>query len=204
MDKDWLGELIKRRRTRKPANFHTEVCSSIITKLIDQARYAPNHHRTEPARFYLLNRNLITKVAQMVGHFIRGDGTDITLNEKAKRKEKEWNSATGLLVITCYTDSELELFSKIKNLAEENYAATCCIIQNLLLLFEASGISAKWSTAQVWKHPDFESVIGIQYPGKEKVVGFIFYGYSDEELRYRSLSPLHEQMIDYSNSPQIR
>ena len=47
--KEWLVELIKKRRTRKPIYFDGKVPSERIEHLIDVARNAPNHHRTEPA-----------------------------------------------------------------------------------------------------------------------------------------------------------
>ncbi len=198
MDQEKLAELIQKRRTRKPASFHSVVPSDIITQIINTARHAPNHHRTEPARFYLLNREKIIQVSQLMAEMIKGDGYDPILVERALRKEKEWSNATGLLVVTSFSDSSSVLFSKNQNLIEENYATTCCIIQNLLLLFEASKISAKWSTASVWNHPRFKKTIGLKYPEDEKFVGLIFYGYSDHESAIRALSPLPNQVVDYS------
>ena len=198
MDQEKLAELILNRRTRKPASFHAGVPSDTITQIINTARHAPNHHRTEPARFYLLNREKIIQVSQLMAEMIKGDGYDPILVERALRKEKEWSNATGLLVVTSFSDSSSVLFRKNQNLIEENYATTCCIIQNLLLLFEASKISAKWSTASVWNHPRFKKTIGLKYPEDEKFVGLIFYGYSDHESAIRALSPLPNQVVDYS------
>ena len=123
MNRIWLAELIKRRRTRKPDSFHDRVPSSTITELIDLARHAPNHHRTEPARFYLLNKKRIIKLAQLFGELIKGDGTDPTLVERSHKKQKQWSEAPGIVVITSLTDSESVLFKKNPNLLEENYAS---------------------------------------------------------------------------------
>ncbi|MEK9773870.1 MAG: nitroreductase family protein [Opitutae bacterium] len=198
MDQEKLTEIIQKRRTRKPASFHSAVPRDTITRIIDKARHAPNHHRTEPARFYLLNREKITQLAQLMAETIQGDGHNSVLSERAARKEKEWSQAPGLLVVTSFSDSNSALFSKNENLIEENYASTCCIIQNLLLLFEAHKISAKWSTAPVWKHTQFSKVIGLKRPMDEKFVGFLFYGYSDHDPINRKLSPLQNQLVDYS------
>ena len=198
MDQEALSEIIKRRRTKKPAFFHSAVPGSTIIKLIDLARHAPNHHRTEPTRFYLLNRDKILKLARLFGNFIRGNGSDSILVERGLKKEKEWSLAPGLLVVTSLSDSSSVLIKKNPNLIEENYATSCCIVQNLLLLFETSNISAKWSTAPVCNHPEFNSVIGVGNPKDEKFVGFIFYGYSDQVLNCRQLSPVEEHLIDYS------
>jgi nitroreductase len=200
MNERALTELIKNRRTRKPSTYSSSVPNGIISKLIDFARHAPNHHRTEPARFYLLDRKRILKLAKLFGETLRGDGSNPSLIEKARKKEKDWGTAHGLLVITSYTDKDSALVRKNPTVLEENFATACCITQNLLLLFESSKISAKWSTGAVWKHPAFASTIGIKHPAHEKFVAFIFYGYSEWTEEVRNLSPLENHLINYTHS----
>ena len=195
---DWLARLIKKRRTSKPPHFHTQVPSSTIEHLIDIARNAPNHHRTEPTRFYILDSERIRKVAKLFKEVLIGNGNDPVLTEKGLKKEKEWANSTGLLIITSYSDRNSILVQKKSSVIEENYATTCCIIQNLLLLFESKDISAKWSTGPAWKHPTFASTIGIEEPENEKVVALIFYGYSDLQLESRTLSPLQNFIFDHT------
>jgi len=201
MNEQTLTELIKNRRTRKPSTYSSSVPNRIISELIDTARHAPNHHRTEPARFYLLDHERILKLAKLFGETLRGDGSNSSLIEKARKKEKEWETANGLLVITSYTDKDSALVRKNPTVLEENFATTCCITQNLLLLFESSKISAKWSTGPVWKNHQFASTIGIKNPANEKFVAFIFYGYSERTQEVRNLSPLENHLINYAHSP---
>ena len=197
-----LADLIKNRRTRKPTTFTSSVPTNLVSTLIDTARHAPNHHRTEPARFYLLDREKVVKLAKLFGENIRGDEKDPTLVEKAIKKEREWRDATGLLVVTSYSDQESILVRKNPQVIDENFATTCCIIQNLLLLFENSKIAAKWSTAGVWQHPKFPQTVGIKNPAFEKLVGFIFYGYSEITRSVRNLSPLSDHLIDFTNNDE--
>ena len=197
-----LVDLIKNRRTRKPITYTSSVPTSLVTNLIDTARYAPNHHRTEPARFYLLNREKILKLAKLFGETIRGHEKESSRVERAQKKEREWSHATGLLVITSYSDHNSILVRKNPQVIEENFATTCCIIQNLLLLFENLNIAAKWSTAEVWQHPEFARTVEIKSPSAEKLVGFIFYGYSEMPPTIRNLSPLSDHLIDFTNNPE--
>ena len=88
MDQEKLVELIQNRRTRKPASFNAGVPIDTITQIIKSARHAPNHHRTEPARFYLLNRDKITQVAQLMAEMIKGEGQDTILVERALKKKR--------------------------------------------------------------------------------------------------------------------
>ena len=68
--------------------------SERIEHLIDVARNAPNHHRTEPARFYILDCERIRKVGKLFNEVISGDSIDPALVEKGLRKEKEWGNST--------------------------------------------------------------------------------------------------------------
>jgi len=195
-----LSHLILERRTRKPKSFNGAPPSSQVTQLIDIARHAPNHHRTQPARFYLLDSQKIKQVARLFGEVVQGDKSSPALIERGKKKEQEWSMAPGLLIVTCQTDKDSELVRLNPDVVEEDYATCCCICQNLLLLFEAEGIATKWSTGKVWEHPEFAGCAGITKPSMERVVALLFYGYSDEEIPIRSLANLSEHLRDYCST----
>ena len=126
-----LAEIIKKRRTRKPVLFSQKPPSKeLIKSLIDVARHAPNHHRTEPARFYLLNSEKIKQVGQLFGETIAKDKKDPILIDKANTKTKEWGEAPGLIIITCHTDTNSELVRKNPAVIDEDYATCSCICQN--------------------------------------------------------------------------
>jgi len=195
-----LSHLILERRTRKPKSFNGAPPSSQVTQLIDIARHAPNHHRTQPARFYLLDSEKIKQVGRLFGEVVQGDKSSPSLVERGKKKEQEWSLAPGLLIVTCYTDKDSELLKLNPNVVEEDYATCCCICQNLLLLFEAEGIASKWSTGKVWEHPGFANCVGITKPSMERVVALLFYGYSDDNIPNRSLANLSEHLRDFTSA----
>jgi len=195
-----LSQLIVGRRTRKPKNFKEAPPSSQVTQLIDIARHAPNHHRTQPARFYLLDSQKIEQVARLFGEVVQGDKSSPALVERGKKKEQEWSMAPGLLIVTCQTDKDSELVRLNPDVVEEDYATCCCICQNLLLLFEAEGIATKWSTGKVWEHPEFADCVGITEPSMERVVALLFYGYSNDKIPNRSLANLSEHLRDYNSN----
>jgi nitroreductase len=128
---------------------------------------------------------------------LAGNGEDPVLVEKGNRKTIEWGEAPGILLVTCKTDKSSGLVRKNPAVIEEDYATCSCICQNLLLLLEAENIASKWSTGAVWEHPDFAKNIGIQDPENERVVGMIFYGYSEQSVPERSLSPLEQHLKTY-------
>ena len=193
MDPHLLKNLILRRRTRKPALFEdSSPTQETIRGLIEIARHAPNHHRTEPARFYLLDSRRIEQIAKLYGEVVAWDGSDPQLVERGRKKSIEWAKVPGLLVVTCLTDRTSDLVRKKPAVIEEDYATCCCICQNLLLLFEAEGIACKWSTGPVWEHPRFPDALGMENATHERVVALLFYGYSQQTPPNRSMLPLDQ------------
>ncbi len=197
-----LESLIATRRTSKPATFEgPEPDRSIVRDCIEVARKAPNHHRTEPAYFYLLNRRQIQGLAKLNASRVAGSAPTEGNLAKAERKLKEWGATPGLLVVTCHTDPESTLARTKPTLFEEDYAAVCCMTQNLLLLLHNLGIATKWSTAPVWEHSDFAEIVGLKHgEPTERVVALLFYGCSDDLPKERQFRPLDEILTDGDGS----
>ena len=74
----------------------------------------------------------------------------------------------GWLVVTCRISTDAFLM-------EEDYAACCCAVQNLMLALWSEGIATKWSTGDLTRHPRFAELAGFD-PAQERVVGLIWYG----------------------------
>jgi len=82
-----LERLISSRRTSKPSWFNDqEPDHADVRHAIDIARKAPNHHRTEPARFYLLDKSRIKEVGRLFGEIVAGDSPDEFLIDRAAKK----------------------------------------------------------------------------------------------------------------------
>ena len=159
-----LASTIRGRRTVKMFQKKT-VDSEIIMDAIDLARWAPNHHLTEPWHFYLLNDSIIKKCVDLI---------QIVVTEKKGKeigvfKAKDAASRPGWLVVTC-KKSEDELTQ------QEDYASVCCAIQNFSLYLSEAKLASKWSTGPITRDPRFYELLGIESE-KEFIVGLIWYGY---------------------------
>ena len=193
-----LEGLIATRRTTNPTDFNgPEPDRDLIRRCIEVARKAPNHHRTEPAYFYLLSPRQIQGIARINADREAGPAPTPDLRKRADRKLKEWGETPGLLIVTCHTDRDSELVRSKPAVIEEDYAAVCCMTQNLLLLLHNQGIAAKWSTAPVCEHSDFAEIVGLRHrlPG-ERVVALLFYGWSEILPKERRFRPLDEILLD--------
>lgn len=194
-----LADLIRYRRTIAPKKFTDEDPDhDAVIEAIEIARNAPNHHRTEPCRFYLLDAPRIRRVGELYGELVQGDEPTEESRARGQKKAKEWGSAPGLLIVTQCTPRASALVQNKPTVVKEDYATCCCIVQNLLLLLENLDIAAKWSTGPVWEHPLFRETVGIlNSPSDEEVMALIFYGKHEEEPSVRELIPLEESLMNH-------
>jgi nitroreductase len=159
-----VAERIRSRRTVKL--FHERpVSRELILAAIEAARWAPNHHVTEPWHFYLLGPETVAGVVEL---------TRAVVAERKDEKLADFKAASaaavpGWLVVTCRRSEDQQR-------QQEDYGSCCCAIQNLMLYLSAAGAASKWSTGTVTKDARFYDLLGADRD-REFVVGLIGYGY---------------------------
>ncbi|MBT8447962.1 MAG: nitroreductase [Gammaproteobacteria bacterium] len=142
----------------------------LVRDAIDAARWAPNHRRTEPWRFYLFGSATRAAVIDRIVDLKAGDKT-----ERARAAVRaRLDGVPGWLALTTQRADDALL-------AEENYAACCCAAQNLALALWQAGIGMKWTTGKVTRDPRFYELVHAD-PDLERVVGLFWYGYPDETV----------------------
>lgn len=160
-----ITDIIKSRRTIH--NFETDKKPdiSIIKDAIESARWAPNHHLTEPWHFYLPGKETVVDICELNREML----TVTKGIEAAEKKVKRWLSIPGWIIVTCKkSDDELRF--------HEDYAACSCMIQNLMLILWQQGIGSKWSTGPITRDERFYDVVWVN-KDLEKIIGIIWYGY---------------------------
>lgn len=162
-----LRILAERIRSRRTTNMFLkqEVSRELMLEAIELARWAPNHHLTEPWHFYLLGDEKKAASAELIR-------TIVTENKNADIGEHKFKSAQaipGWLVVTCRkSDDELR--------AREDYAACCCAVQNILLYLSEAGVASKWTTGLITRDERFFELVGIDMDS-EYVVALVWFGY---------------------------
>lgn len=190
-----LEQLIIQRRTPNPALFiDKSLPFERIKQCIQTSRFAPNHKRTEPTRFYWASLEQKDALGQLFyDHIISTKGASEI--ELATKKKHVWANCPGILVVTNFSLSDDKLAVKMPELHKENYATCSAIIQNLTLLLLEQDIHVKWSTAAVKNTPKFRDIMGLhQDPETEDVVGILLMGYLPESFSQppRTYKPLDE------------
>jgi nitroreductase len=163
-DQNAITALLRARRT-----VHDFVAEpppgGLIEEAIEVARWAPNHYRTEPWHFYVLNRASAERISALNAELVAAARGPKVASVKLKR----WRTMPGWLVVTCVTSDD-----PIRS--REDYAACCCAVQNLMLFLWARGVGVKWTTGEVTRESGFFDIVGIDRD-RETVVGLFWYGF---------------------------
>ena len=124
-----IAERIRGRRTVK-LYLQTPVERQLVRDAIEVARWAPNHHLTEPWHFYILGEQTIARCADLTRIVV----TERKGPEAGEFKAQAHGAIPGWLVVSCHrSDDEL--------LQREDYASCCCAIQNLMLYLSEAGVA---------------------------------------------------------------
>lgn len=159
-----LAERIRARRTTR-LFLKQPVDRKLVLDAIEVARWAPNHHLTEPWHFYVLGSQKILACVNL---------TRIVVSELKDAKMGQFKAELaaaipGWLVVTC-TSSDDQLRQR------EDYASCACAIQNLMLYLSEAGVATKWATGPITRDPRFFELLKVD-PDTAFVVGIIWYGY---------------------------
>jgi nitroreductase len=159
-----FGEMLKGRRTIE-LFLQTQVPQSLLDEAIETAIWAPNHHVTEPWRFYSLGPETKERCLDLC--------QDITMARKGEKaaefKRQNWSDKPGWLVVSCRRSED-------PLLQQEDYAACCAAVQNLSLYLWKAGIGTKWSTGPITRDQRFFEIVGMEEDA-EFVVGLVWFGY---------------------------
>jgi nitroreductase len=142
------------------------VPDAVVRLALEAAHAAPCHKLTWPWRFTRVGP---TTRETLVALNIRLKGARCALDERQVAKLRAKMMHPGALLVVSQVLAE-DPFRR-----HEDYAATCCAIQNLCLSVTASGFGSKWSTGGVTRHPETYAALGIS-PEREEIVGFVWIG----------------------------
>jgi nitroreductase len=161
---------IRTRRTHKA--FRPEpVPREILDGLFELARWAPNHHLTNPWRFRVLGPRALERLKEVAGP------------ESAAKLDR----APTLVVCSCTTSGDA-----IQE-AEDLYAAGVAAYI-VLLAAHARGLATYWRTPEVLRTREGLDAVGV--PPEERFVGLIHLGTPVQEQRVPERAPA-DQTVTY-------
>jgi len=162
-----IEQAIRTRRTHKA--FRPEpIDGQTLDELFELARWAPNHHGTNPWRFRVLGPGALARLKEAAG----------------REQEAKLRRAPTLIVVSAaLTGDPLQ--------DEEDLHATAIAAYIVLLVAHARGLAGYWRTPAVLLTPEGRGAVGLT-PG-EHVLGLIHLG----RPRQESAAPEREDPSAY-------
>jgi len=165
------------RNRRSAGKLHPELAPTReqIERLLEAATWAPNHKLTNPWRFIVIAGAAREAMGEMYKNLMLQDTPEASAEVVARANvaAKKPLRAPVTIMVVCETEDP-------PRRRKEDYAACAAGIQNMLLLAQSMGLSAKWNTGGVVDDPRFKAHFGL-HPDAE-VVGLIYVGYGDGML----------------------
>lgn len=180
-----IFDLIKKRRSVFPAQYIDKpIAKTDISTILEAANWAPNHKKTEPWRFKVLQG--VKKAA--LGEFLSNTYIDITEKPKQIKSKKliENPKKAGAIIAICMQRDPDECIPEW-----EEIAATAMAVQNMWLCCTEMGIGCYWSSPGLIKYMgDF-----FNLNEGEKCLGFFYMGYYEGELLEASRKPIADKVV---------
>jgi nitroreductase len=149
-----VEEAIRTRRTHKI--YRPEpVPREQLDALFDLARWAPNHHLTNPWRFRVLGSRVLDRLKQA---------------DPAGARKLDRAPTLVACSVTQGEDAEQN---------EEDICAGACAVYAVMLAAHGRGIATYWRTPSVLRSAAGRAAMGI--PDGEHVLGLLHLGYADRE-----------------------
>jgi nitroreductase len=129
----------------------------VLERMLSAAVQAPNHRRTQPWRFFVLDRDgparqALADLAYRAA-IERAAVVDEAARQRAEAKRQEVLETPVIMLVYATPGKDEET-------THENYAAVCCAVQNLMLAGQEEGVASGWSSGGLAKHPGLRELIG--------------------------------------------
>jgi nitroreductase len=172
-----IGKMTEQRPTRKQ-----------IERILEAATHAPNHHKVEPWKFFVLAGSaraelgtiMASSLAKRLGD-ARNDKTQALLN---KEQNKLLRSPVVLVVAA-------EPPHQPNVLSIENIEAVAAAVQNMLLTAEEMGLAAMWRTGDAAYDPQVKQWLGLA--PEDHIVAFVYLGFPSIPKLERHPTPFEEK-----------
>jgi nitroreductase len=161
-----VEEAIRGRRTHK-AYAPEPVERELLDELLELARWAPNHHLTNPWRFRVVGPDALAKLKEAAGP------------EAASKLDR----APTLVVASVVQDGD-----PLQD--EEDLLATACATYIVLLGAHARGLVGYWRTPGVLRTPEGRAAVGLA--DNERFVALIYLGHPRQEQEPPERAPAGE------------
>lgn len=169
--KQLVLDIIKQRRSVGQVT-QEQPTREQIECMLEAATYAPNHHITEPWRFFVVMGGAREELGDIMAM-----SRSMSLPELTAKKKQSilWSERNKPLRAPVIITVAVPANQDTKGLFIENVEAASAAVQNMLLAAEAMGLATLWRTGDASYDPLVKQWFGLA--PEDHIVGFVYVGY---------------------------
>ncbi|MCO4762728.1 MAG: nitroreductase [Myxococcales bacterium] len=175
-----IHHALRSRRTHK-TYAGGPISRAQLTDIIEAATWAPNHRFTEPWHFYVVHgadrlaaMDAEVQAALSAAAKDAGEAAARKLESKKRKMTGRLGATAAVIVVTWQRSPDDAALDR------EDYAATACAIQNLMLSAHGHGFVSLWSSSKMLCGPALRQFYGVS--AEETIAGVVFLGTPTGEL----------------------
>ena len=148
------------------------VPNEVLERLFSAAIWAPNHRLTEPTRFFAVEKD--SPMRRRIAEIAWQTAYDGVANPNPEQKRRSADASRDRVLNAPAMVYVYSLDGDNDEVTQENYATSCCAIQNMALAAVAEGLRLDWSTGGLTKLPGLAKILGAD--DAWTMVGAVFLG----------------------------
>jgi len=159
-----------------------------IERLLEAATHAPNHHKVEPWKFFVLAGKAREELGTVMAGSLAERLGEMPHDKAAALLNKERSKLLRSPVVIVAAAAKP---GQPKVLEIENIEATATSVQNMLLAAEEMGLACKWRTGEPAYDPRVKQWLGL--PPEDTIVAFVYVGFPAMPKLERHPTPFEEK-----------
>jgi len=168
----------------------------LIERVLEAGVHAPNHHDTQPWRFFVLTREARSEFGEVLAQALKqrlGEAAaDASVLEAQMRGERAKPMRSPVLVVVGVScDDEDEMTRR------EDLQAASAALQNMLIAANALDMAAIWRTGDGAYDDSVKAHFGLR--AQDEIAGILYLGYPD-----KTLPPMPERTREYASKTEWR
>jgi nitroreductase len=149
----------------------------VIEQVLAAAVEAPNHHNTQPWRFFVLAGAARERFGEVLAKSLKGrirPGTERSKIDGLIAGERAKPLRSPVVIVVASVSERDDAVTR-----REDFQAACAAIQNMLLAAEALGLAAIWRTGEGILDAGVKAHFGLR--AEDEIAGVVYLGYAAPE-----------------------
>ncbi|MFI5171142.1 MAG: nitroreductase [Chitinophagales bacterium] len=184
-----INHLIRNRRSVKPANYSgIAVDESVIREMLENARWAPTHGKTEPWRFFVFHHDGLQKLANFQSELYKNITPPEQFIETKFEKLQNTPLKSSYVIMIGLSRQQSGKIPLV-----EEVLAVGCAVQNMQLTAAAFGVASYWSTGGMTYKDEMKTFLGLG--NDDLCLGMLYIGNYQGEPLISLRSPIEEKTV---------